>query len=427
MWDLNRHTTIDDEGTMKATGSAPSNHIKITARNSIIPCITISPCVTSMPKQRQQNPIQAAVTTWIASIHPSGQNHGSDSWRNDLLSTAPKRFTVSEPMALLPSGSFTRPPWTTLLQTLDHDACSSLWSLILGGLSKNVGYELTHLAITEGIPLHKEGGDTENVLRSPSGLRMLYGDFGPSEIEDNDEAGPEDFERALWVSTKQSGIIQTWAPRWTMFSRGNVKEKARLLGFPSGKGAEKWAIDLYAGIGYFVFSYAALGMRVLCWEINPWSVEGLRRGAKANRWSVKVVKGDQLGLPIEEVMAGGEQIIVFLEDNQQALWRIRTLQSSLGLARDIEHVNCGFLPTSEPTWRMAWDMTSQSTESWLHLHENVSVDDIETRRQSLQSRLEEWAAVDGNTRIPKVTHIEQVKTFAPGVWHCVLDVHTYTA
>ena len=38
--------------------------------------------------------------------------------------------------------------------------------------------------------------------------------------------------------------------------------------------------DLYAGIGYFAFSYAKAGVgKVLCWEINPWSVDGLRRGA----------------------------------------------------------------------------------------------------------------------------------------------------
>ena len=382
-----------------------------------------------MPKQRQQNPILAAIATWLASIHPVGQENEGDSWRDELLSTAPKRFTIYEPMALLPAGSFTQPPWTTLLPTLDRDACSSLWSLIQGQLSRNAGSTLTHLAVTEGIPLHREGEDAENVLRSPSGLRMLYGDFGPPQTE-GDEAGSQDFERALWVSTKQNGIVQTWAPRWTMFSRGNVKEKARLLGFrasssgSSNNDGKPWAVDLYAGIGYFVFSYAALGLRVLCWEINPWSVEGLRRGARANRWSVKVVKGDELAQPMEEIMAGGEQIIVFLEDNQRALGRVRELQSSLGLARDIEHVNCGFLPTSEPTWRMAWDMTAPSTESWLHLHENVGVDDLESRRQSLQSRLEDWATADGDARIPRVTHVEQVKTFAPGVWHCVFDVHS---
>ncbi|KFH46711.1 tRNA wybutosine-synthesizing protein-like protein [Hapsidospora chrysogenum ATCC 11550] len=383
-----------------------------------------------MPKQRQQNPIQDAITTWIASVYPLVQK--DPSWRDNLLKTAPKRFTIYEPMALLPAGSFTQPPWTSLLQTIDSHVRTTLWLLILSRLSKAAGSELTHLAVTEGIPLHREGDDAENILRSPSGLRMLCGDFGPSETAGGDP-GEEDFERALWVSTKQNGIVQTWAPRWTMFSRGNVKEKARLLSFPSSSSSSsdseqrrRWAVDLYAGIGYFVFCYASLGMRVLCWEINPWSVEGLRRGAAANRWSVRVVRGgEELALPLGDIMAGGEQIVVFLEDNQRALRRIRMLQES-GLAGDVAHVNCGFLPTSEPTWRMAWEMTDRSSDDvWLHLHENVGVQNLESRRRDLQSMLEAWATASpgGDARSPNVTHIEQVKTFAPGVWHCVFDVH----
>jgi tRNA wybutosine-synthesizing protein 2 len=341
--------------------------------------------------------------------------------------TAPRRFTIYEPMVLLPSGSFAQPAWSSLLDSIDEKARSMLWSLILGELSRSATKTtLTHLAINDGIPPQQEDDDAENILRSPVGLRMLHGDFGPSAPVALDW-GPEDFEKALWVSTKQNGIQQTWAPRWTMFSRGNVKEKARLLGFRSGQrdDEEACAVDLYAGIGYFVFSYASLGLRVLCWELNPWSVEGLRRGAVANRWSVKVVQGADLARPTEELVRDGEElIVVFLEDNQKALSRIRSLQSSTsGLAREIRHVNGGFLPTSEPTWRAAFEATNQSSESWLHLHENVGAADIDARRTELQDRVASWAAAEGGHRMPVVEHAELVKTYAPGVWHCVFDVH----
>lgn len=283
---------------------------------------------------------------------------------------------------------------------------------------------MTHLAVNEGIPLHKDGEDTENVRRSPSGLRMLFGDFGPAAVDEQPKSS--DFEDAFWVGTKQNGILQTWAPRWTMFSRGNVKEKARVLGFkrpPVGRG-DVWAVDLYAGIGYFVFSYAALGMRVLCWEINPWSVEGLRRGAEANKWSVKVIQGEDLALPMETLLATGEKIIVFLESNERASKRIAEAQSA-GLATNIAHVNCGFLPTSEPVWESAWDTTRLAPEAWLHLHDNVGVADIESRRAAIQTTFATWAAAASGgrgSRVPSVEHVEQVKTFAPGVWHCVFDV-----
>ncbi|KAF4979701.1 hypothetical protein FZEAL_4129 [Fusarium zealandicum] len=377
------------------------------------------------PKATKGNPIQIAIHKWTDAI-ASRSTETDPTWQTDeLLGSAPKRYTIYEPMALLPTGSFTNVPWTTTLEKVGYEAREQLWCLILSELSRQAKDELTHLAVNEGIPLHQEGQDAdENVLRSPSGLRTLYGDFGPSDIPAD---GPHeaDFNRTLWVSTKQNGILQTWAPRWTMFSRGNVKEKARLLdmGNQSRVGNDdSWAVDLYAGIGYFVFSYARLGLRVLCWEINPWSVEGLRRGAEANRWSVRIVQGDDLGLPGEEILSGGEQIVVFLESNEEALQRIQSLQAH-GLAKEIRHINCGFLPTSEPTWRHTWDMSAPSSETWLHLHENVGVSDTESRKQEIQDRFDSWSK--GTGRAATAEHVELVKTFAPGVWHCVFDVHVY--
>ncbi|CAJ0552912.1 Ff.00g009900.m01.CDS01 [Fusarium sp. VM40] len=376
-----------------------------------------------MPKQKapKGNLIQNAINDWLGSVAISDIETNS-TWKADLINSAPKRFTIYEHMALLPTGSFTTSQWSALMDNAGQEACQRLWSKILEQLSTQAKEPLTHLAVNEGIPLHKAGDETdENVRRSPSGLRTLYGDFGPANAS-AEKPSQEDFDKTLWVSTKQNGIFQTWAPRWTMFSRGNVKEKARLLEMGNETLQGSWAVDLYAGIGYFVFSYARLGMRVLCWEINPWSVEGLRRGAKMNRWTIRIVQGGDLALPTEEVLNGEEQIIVFLESNEEAIRRIQSLQGS-GVAQDIRHVNCGFLPTSEPTWRDTWDISTPSSETWLHLHENVGADDTETRSQEIQRKFDDWS--QGTDRAAKVEHIEQVKTFAPGVWHCVFDVHVY--
>ncbi|TFA99138.1 Serine/threonine-protein phosphatase SIT4 [Trichoderma ghanense] len=373
----------------------------------------------------------ASIMTVDNDLAPKFSIFSADSQTERLLSPAPKRFTIYEPLALLPTGSFASEPWASVLNTCSEEARNSLWTSILEQISKAGQGKVTHLAVNEGIPLHKDGEEeVENVRRSPSGLKMLFGDFGPAGV--GEEPTERDFDRAFWIGTKQNGIVQTWAPRWTMFSRGNVKEKARVLGFKrpcsgrrGGGEEERWAVDLYAGIGYFVFSYAKLGMRVLCWEINPWSVEGLRRGALANKWTVKVVQGDDLKSSMETLLAGREQIVVFLESNERAGGRIQEAQEK-ALVRDIEHVNCGFLPTSEPVWKSAWEMTGSTDEAWLHLHENVGVEDIESRRASIQGMFEAWAAEDDSsgvkTRVPRVEHVEQVKTFAPGVWHCVFDV-----
>ena len=423
------------------------------------------------PKQKAPNPIASAVQEWLTTLpseflerlghqlaaHPSSLSAAA---ADLLVSTAPKRWVLYEPMVLLPSGSFSSEPWTSLLDALGADQAAGLWRRVLAAISRSAREPMTHLAVNEGIPLHAGGGGSENVLRSPSGLRILHGDFGPG---NDDGGGAAEYDAAFWVSTRQNGIFQTWAPRWTMFSRGNVKEKARLLDFHAapaspargGAGEEAaraegrgetasraaalahrvrskadlaggWAVDLYAGIGYFAFSYARLGLRVLCWELNPWSVEGLRRAAVANRWSVRVVRGDDLArLSTVDMVRGGEQIVVLLEDNREASRRIAELRAAGSSSLDVLHVNCGFLPSSVDTWRPAWDIQRPSGRGgWLHLHENVGLADLDTRRREIQEMLDRWAREAHESRHAHVEHIELVKTFAPDVWHCVFDVYT---
>lgn len=407
-----------------------------------------------MPKARLENPIARAVLQFLDAA--SSSRPENDHEKSSLLHAAPKRWVVYEPMMLLPSGSFADPEWTAFLDGQDPTTtttAAALWREIVASTAQSTGLRLTHLAVNEGIPPRVHGGGggrEENVLRSPSGLRMLHGDFGGA-----DEHGTAS-DAAFWVSTKQNGIVQVWAPRWTMFSRGNVKEKARLLGFhrrPESRPnktrgmeaqqkeddeeqarfaprygvdlAGKWAVDLYAGIGYFALSYARLGLRVLCWELNPWSVEGLRRGAAANRVSVRVVRdAELLARPTAELLAGPEQMVVFLEDNSNAETRIRELRgasSSSGL--EVVHVNCGFLPSSMDTWRPARSMLGPEEDGWLHLHENVAVADIETRRRHVQDMFDLWDHEAADDRKARVEHVELVKTFAPDVWHCVFDVY----
>ncbi|RYO83257.1 hypothetical protein DL766_002156 [Monosporascus sp. MC13-8B] len=434
------------------------------------------------PKRKapQQNPIEAVLVSWFDSAFPGCQQHD----RDQLVAQAPKRWIVYEPMVLLPTGAFGSAAWREILRSADRERLDQLWRGILSAISKRQKGEFTHLAVNEGIPLHTPGeaeesngaastrherAAEENILRSPSGLRMLYGDFGPAAVSDP-SGGPSaaDFEAAFWVSTKQNGIFQTWAPRWTMFSRGNIKEKARLLDFHSDRDRERpqaqaaaaaaanegapstehgsrmtpearararrrlgnaWAVDLYAGIGYFVFSYARLGMRVLCWELNPWSVEGLRRGARANGWGVRVVRGRGLASAssTDELVlgGGGEQIVVFLEDNARAAARIGELRRSG--AANVLHVNCGLLPTSEASWRSAWDIVRDSEDAWLHLHENVGVADVERRKGKIERWFGELAKMHGGSKSAYVDHVERVKTFAPGVWHCVFDMYITTS
>ncbi|KID98019.1 tRNA wybutosine-synthesizing protein 2, partial [Metarhizium majus ARSEF 297] len=392
-----------------------------------------------MPRpQPHTDPIQTAISAWLTSLNPPG-NEDPTAWKKGLGEHAPKRFTIYEPMALLPAASFTSASWTTELQRHNGATTNLLWELILEELSKTgkSDLQLTHLAVNEGIPLQSQERKEENIIRSPSGLRILYGDFGPG-APSSIPPSNEDFEKAFWVSTKQNGIYQTWAPRWTMFSRGNVKEKARLLQFPavpkkrkdSDQSQDTWAVDLYAGIGYFAFCYARLGFRVLCWELNPWSVEALRRGAHLNKWSVEVIEGDKLKQSTEETMTSTASVVVFSESNENARWRAESMKQEGKWLRDVRHVNCGLLPTSRLTWDVSLFLTRDATihggEAWLHLHENVGDAEIDSRKDEIQTLLRENRDEKSLTRAITVERVEKVKTYAPGVWHCVFDVRIVT-
>lgn len=497
--EVDMDATPTQESVSKETGSRPHNgrpHAK-----------------DGRPKKpKPESKLASVVRQWLTSVLPTlpglplSANSAILDWSIEtLVSQAPKRWVVYEPMVLLPTGSFcfsatsssSTPPavaspmspapplWQNVLASVSSEQQDQLWRDILLALSPSPrgslngkgdtnNAQLTHLAVNEGIPLHNEGAsDSENILRSPTGLRPLYGDFGPATTETGGPPTALDFQRAFWVSTKQNGLYQTWAPRWSMFSRGNIKEKARLLDWKHGEANDRWAVDLYAGIGYFVFSYAQRGLRVIGWELNPWSAEALRRGAARNGWSVRVVrKSADLARPTvyavfskgwvddstdgaedtEDTDYGGNddsndddlpEIVIFVEDNQHAARRLAELRaaavevaatpsSQLQLLGDVVHVNCGLLPLSRDTWRTAFDAVvgtpqpGSSKTGWLHLHENVGVEELADRQEEIQAMMTTWtddvskAGTGSCTAV--VEHIEQVKTFAPGVWHCVFDV-----
>lgn len=388
-------------------------------------------------------PIEQALRTWYMSLSSEAHDQINENIE-ELASMVPKRWSIYTPMVLLPSGSFQSPVWQHILSALSTSDLEQLWRGILLTISKKEGGTFTNLAVNSGIPLtNSTSTEEENILRTPSGLIILHGNFGPA-LSPDVSPTEQDFKNAFWVSTRQNGIYQTWAPRYTMFSRGNVKEKARLLKFhtsPSAvegsgreigkKGVEgKVAVDLYAGIGYFVFSYAKLGMNIVGWEINPWSAEGLRRGAIGNGWSVRIVKGRELIKPTLDILytlGNWEQIVIFLEDNVRARERVGDMKRGCidGTAL-IMHVNMGLLPSCEASWKTAWGALNNCKFGWLHLHENVKEEDIESRRLEIQEIFQSWEADSSLTRSLKTEWVERVKTFAPGVWHCVFDIYIAT-
>ena len=357
-----------------------------------------------------------------------------------LVTAFPDGYSVYKPMLLLPHNALFSTSWRTLLATYsaDSDEMKAVWR----AMAISVG--ATHVAINAPIPISTSSTlvssstttGEENILRSPTNLTPLYGNFGPAPTPQTiTSPSATDFADALWVTARQNGIWQTWAPLYTMFSRGNVNEKARILNLPSVNDLDvaSTAVDLYAGIGYFAFSYKKSGKRrdtgikqVACWEINPWSVEGLRRGAEMNGWTCRVLKDTDIArlresLSVDDSDFHQADLLVFQTSNESAEQDYALLPSP---KPPVRHVNLGLLPSSKLSWGVAVAMLDKQLGGWIHVHENVGVNDVETRRKVVEEKFQ--SLVDKRDAATKrkalVEHVEKVKMYAPGVVHCVFDV-----
>ena len=139
-----------------------------------------------------------------------------------------------------------------------------------------------------------------------------------------------------------------------MFSRGNVNERRR-MGTVKAQG--ETALDLYAGIGYFtipLLAQADVAFLYAC-ELNPDSVEALRRNLRANGVESRC-----------EVLPG---------DNAVTALKVKGL---------VDRVNLGLLPSSELGWGLAMAALKSDSGGWLHVHENVAEADEPAWLERLQ-------------------------------------------
>ncbi|EXJ55305.1 hypothetical protein A1O7_08232 [Cladophialophora yegresii CBS 114405] len=421
------------------------------------------------------------------------------------ISDLPKRYTAYAPVLLLPPSFISAAQqvpslaaWPRFYSTLTETQKAALFrcvaeegfrGLCISRIAINAPIVAEEREVGDQVVAEerlRDGYDHEakgkqctrhpNVLRSPSGLIPVYGDWGPVLPFEQHRVRTltprtEDFEATFWTATAQhEGITQIWAPLYTMFSRGNVSEKARILGlrswFPGLIAARKGegdgevelvshhdvsmvdVVDMYVGIGYFAFCYLKRGVRrVYGWDINPWSIEGLRRGCDRNGWKCLVVNVDVDGgvvggaRDLAERIREGDQTqnvvrcVAFLGDNkwaakvlQEIQVEFRRMEAVTRSSWNIRHANLGLLPTSRASWLDAvvtlTTMSEGGKGGWLHVHENVDMREIERVAGRVVDQVTGLVQNNSGDRRYHVScqHVEQVKTYAPGVMHCVFDV-----
>ena len=373
------------------------------------------------------NPLARAIDHWL---HRLPLENPEPPFAKDVVLSHRWTYMIYPPLLLLPPTALSN--LSSIFASKGHSLpkdLSFLWSLI------SRDSQTSHIALNAPILASASEGNSvqggehleANILRSPTGFAPLYGDFGPALPLDRIPA-TTDFSSAFWCSAQQNGIFQTWAPRYTMFSRGNISEKARILRLKTltrkqlgCQPEETSAVDLYAGVGYFAFSYAKARVgKVLCFEINPWSVEGLRRGAKRNKWAVEVIKDGQA---LDKTTHGEKRFIVFQESNEHAARRIAAIKDSIPPVR---HVNCGLLPSSKDSWEIAVQVLDPAG-GWIHVHENVAKKDIEDKTKEVvgifnRLVMKHYVHEPEKQRRFECDHVEQIKSYAPGVMHYVLDI-----
>ena len=311
----------------------------------------------------------------------------------------PKKWLVYPPMVLFGSDSFNTDEWQNAFDTgLNKDELFvHILSLDVFGKSG-----LTHIAVNQPIIC-------EDVMRRPFNIIPMYGDFGPAPKFDHPTQ--LDFSSAFWCSVLQNGIRQHWAPQYTMFSRGNIKEKARVLQF--GGSRDSVVFDLYCGIGYFSLSYLKNGCaNILCWELNPWSVEGFARSLRG-KYSFKIfTRGDPFDYDLFTELLSTTKVFIFQESNEYVGERLDSFPLH---SLPISHINLGLLPSSQDSWptakRLATHHAQKSCLPQVHIHENVHI-----------KQFDEFQQLVGQEFGGTTTHVEKVKTFAPDVWHIVVDV-----
>jgi len=201
-----------------------------------------------------------------------------------------------------------------------------------------------------------------------------------------------------WVWRKENGITYHFDVTKSMFCAGNISEKLRVSKFDC---FGEVVVDLFAGIGYFTLPYLfhARADYLYACEWNPASVIALKYNLEKHGLSDKctVLEGDNRLVCPEDVA---------------------------------DRVNLGLIPQSDISWRTACK-TLKPAGGVLHIHGNVETKKDENKKEKMNA----WAhstgeaikdilkevkpACDWKTEI---LHIECVKSYAPRVFHLVLDL-----
>jgi len=190
------------------------------------------------------------------------------------------------------------------------------------------------------------------------------------------------------VQVKQNGIWYKFDLEKCMFSSGNISEKQRVANFNC---MGETVVDLFAGIGYFTL---------------PYLVKSGAAIAHACEWNEDAIEALKENLVLNGIAA--DRCKLHFGDCREA-----------GLENLADRVNLGLIPTSEPYWETAVKALRKDSGGWLHIHDNVPQERIETWKQEMSEKIFKLLPPGWNV---SCHHVEKVKSYSPRVLHIVADV-----
>lgn len=167
-----------------------------------------------------------------------------------------------------------------------------------------------------------------------------------------------------------------------MWSKGNKEEKKRL--FKQVKHGEV-VVDMFSGLGYFSIILAKKARKIYAIDINPEAIKYLGKNVWLNKCENKI-----------EILKGECRKFAPLLKN-------RADRIIMGYIYETEK----FLPAA---------LKIAKNKSIIHFHRTVKIDEIEKLKQEIVK-----IARKSNCKI-KFLLCKKVKSYAPNIWHVVLDL-----
>lgn len=216
-----------------------------------------------------------------------------------------------------------------------------------------------------------------------SKVRLLHPVLGMAATTGPSSAG--------WVTVYENKISYSFDITRVMFCSGNVTERMRMAHQPSQRNV---SVDFYCGIGYYTVPLLLHGkaQHVHACEWNPNSVLALRENLRRAGVS--------------------ERCTVYEGDNRISAERLVDLA---------DRVLLGLLPSSVQGWPLAVRALKGSGGT-IHVHENVHEGIMDTWVEETRAQFEVMLRGLGKQLTVRVLHLERVKSYAPRVYHVVLDL-----